>query len=159
MDQDYIPKLFEAFSQEDLTSTNQYGGSGLGMAITKNIVEMMGGEIKVESEKGLGSTFIVSVSLTRVPKESIPMPVKEELPAEALSLEGRHLLVVEDNDLNAEILIDLLEMEDISTEWAENGRIAVMQRPFPSLPSRPTPLKKTCSNAFRQAWMPICPSL
>lgn len=83
MDQEYIPQLFEAFSQEDLTSTNQYGGSGLGMSITKNIVEMMGGEIKVESEKGLGSTFIVTVSFARVPEEDIPVPVKEELTANA----------------------------------------------------------------------------
>ena len=63
MDKEYIPKIFEAFSQEDATTTNRYGGSGLGMAITKNFVEMMNGEIHVESEKGVGSTFTVTVSL------------------------------------------------------------------------------------------------
>ena len=63
MDPEFIPRIFEAFSQEDATSTNRYGGSGLGMAITKNFVEMMGGEIHVNSEKGVGSEFIVTVTL------------------------------------------------------------------------------------------------
>jgi len=62
MDQEFIPKIFEAFSQEDAT-TNRYGGSGLGMAITKNFVEMMNGDIQVESKKGVGSTFTVTVTL------------------------------------------------------------------------------------------------
>ncbi len=63
MDEEFIPKIFEAFSQEDATSTNRYGGSGLGMAITKNFVEMMGGDISVESKKGVGSTFTVEVKV------------------------------------------------------------------------------------------------
>ena len=63
MDKEYIPKLFDAFSQEDATTTNRYGGSGLGMAITKNLVEMMNGHIEVESEKGVGSVFTVTVGL------------------------------------------------------------------------------------------------
>ncbi len=63
MDKEYIPKIFEAFSQEDATTTNKYGGSGLGMAITGNLVEMMGGTIDVDSEKGVGSTFTVTVDL------------------------------------------------------------------------------------------------
>jgi len=63
MDEAFIPKLFEAFSQEDATTTNRYGGSGLGMSITKNFVEMMNGEIDVKSKKGVGSTFTVTVTL------------------------------------------------------------------------------------------------
>jgi len=63
MDAAFIPKLFEAFTQEDATTTNRYGGSGLGMAITKNYVEMMNGDIDVQSEKGVGSVFTVTVTL------------------------------------------------------------------------------------------------
>lgn len=63
MDEEYIPKIFDAFSQEDATTTNRYGGSGLGMAITKNFVEMMNGEIHVQSAKGVGSVFTVTVTL------------------------------------------------------------------------------------------------
>jgi signal transduction histidine kinase/CheY-like chemotaxis protein len=63
MDKEFIPKLFEAFSQEDARTTNRYGGSGLGMAITKSIIEMLNGNISVESEKGVGTTFTVDVTL------------------------------------------------------------------------------------------------
>ena len=63
MDKDYLPKVFDAFSQEDENKANKYGSTGLGMAITKNIVEMMNGNISVESEKGVGSTFTVNVTL------------------------------------------------------------------------------------------------
>lgn len=66
MDKEFIPKLFDAFSQEDSGNTSKYGGSGLGMAITKSFVDMMDGEIRVESEKGLGTIFTVTVTLGRV---------------------------------------------------------------------------------------------
>ncbi|MDE5798815.1 MAG: response regulator [Treponemataceae bacterium] len=63
MDKEFLPRIFDAFAQEDDTTTSKYGGSGLGMAITKNIVELMNGNITVESEKGKGSTFTVTVTL------------------------------------------------------------------------------------------------
>lgn len=68
MDKEYLPKIFEAFSQEDATNTSSYGGSGLGLAITKNIVGMMNGDITVDSEKGVGSTFTVEVTLRNTDK-------------------------------------------------------------------------------------------
>ncbi len=64
MSKEFIPKLFDAFSQEDSSRTNRYGSTGLGMAITRNIVELMGGTISVESEKNKGTTFTVTVTLT-----------------------------------------------------------------------------------------------
>ena len=124
MDAAFIPKLFEPFSQEDATTTNRYGGSGLGMAITKNMVDLMGGTIEVESEKGKGTTFTVCVPLQRALNvESAPdMPNQTE---PEVSISGLHVLIAEDMALNAEVLSDLLEMEDVTSEWAENGQRAV----------------------------------
>ena len=165
MEEQYIEKIFEAFSQEDMTSTNRYGGSGLGMAITKNFVEMMQGEIKVQSEKGVGSVFIVTVPLKKSAladagneKRAIAggerakaaagletdgaaafagentaartgggsAEILEDAGAAlAVSLAGKRILVAEDVALNAEILTDLLELEDILPEIAENGQTAL----------------------------------
>ena len=118
MDQEFLPKLFDAFSQEDTGNTTRYGGSGLGMAITKSIVGMMGGEIRVESQKGVGTTFMVSVTMGRVNEADIPKTDVEEEKTEQGSLEGLHVLIVEDQEMNAEVLADLLELEDMSSEWA-----------------------------------------
>ena len=94
MDKEYIPKIFEAFSQEDATATNKYGGSGLGMAITKNFVTMMNGEIDVQSEKGVGSVFTVTVKLKASDRK---------YQAENLQLpEGLHAVVVDDDEIACE---------------------------------------------------------
>ncbi len=95
------------------------------MAISKSIIEMMGGEISVESEKGVGSTLTVRVSLQRAAMEVRTVSAQEDETEEDFSIAGRHLLIAEDQPLNAEILIDLLEMEEVTTEWAENGQLAV----------------------------------
>lgn len=123
MDKEYLPKLFDAFSQEDAGNTSRFGGSGLGLSITKSFVEMMQGEILVESEKGVGTTFTVLVALGKVSEEEIPKSGAEESEAEAIDFSGLHLLIVEDQELNAEVLSDLLEMEEITSEWAQNGQL------------------------------------
>jgi CheY-like chemotaxis protein len=94
MDKEFIPKIFEAFSQEDAT-TNRYGGSGLGMAITKNFVEMMNGEIRVESEKGVGSTFTVTVTL-QASERTAHLEGGIRLP------EGLRAVVVDDDEIACE---------------------------------------------------------
>ena len=144
MDPEFLPKIFETFSQEDATNTNRYGGSGLGMAISKNIVEMMAGSIQVESEKGKGSAFTVNVTLgesgrTLDSEQEQPLPdgggksgaegngtgpASEEENAK-ISLAGKRVLMAEDVEQNAEILADLLELEDIESELAVNGAEAV----------------------------------
>ena len=127
MDKEFIPKLFEAFSQEDTAMTNRYGGSGLGMAITRNFVEMMGGGIHVESEKGVGSVFTVTVKLrpsARTASEegvSAAAETDENLPF----LAGKRILMAEDVEQNAEILEDLLELEEMVTEHAADGEKAL----------------------------------
>ncbi|WP_024857003.1 amino acid permease [Ruminococcus albus] len=125
MDKEYIPKIFERFSQEDATTTNKYGGSGLGMAITINYVEMMGGEIHVESEKGVGSVFIVTVKLGVCERKSEDITAEEVIGRRADILSGRRVLIAEDIEQNAEILADILELEGIESEHAKNGREAV----------------------------------
>ena len=95
MDPEYIPRLFEAFSQENTTTTNRYGGSGLGMAITKNYVEMMNGDIQVESRKGEGSVFTVTVTL-RVSGRSVSQDQGLHLPKELRTL------VVDDDGIACE---------------------------------------------------------
>ena len=123
MDEPFIPKLFQAFSQEDATTTNRYGGSGLGMALTKKMVDLMGGNIEVESEKGRGTAFRVNIPLRRAYHVEAQETQDESVPG--VSLAGIHVLIAEDMEINAEVLGDLLEMEEITSEWAENGRRAV----------------------------------
>ena len=127
MDEAFLPHLFEPFAQEDDTSTNRYGGSGLGMALTKNMVDLMGGMIVVKSKKRLGTTFIVDVPLQvahHVFRDETTADLAQQL-EEEVSLDGLHVLITEDVELNAEILTDLLEMEGITSEWAKNGKLAV----------------------------------
>ncbi len=129
MDEEFLTRLFDPFSQEDETTTNRYGGSGLGMAITKRMVDMMGGEIRVESEKGVGSTFTVTVPLRETEAEgemAAPAAAAEEEKTDrGADVAGLHVLIVEDQEMNAEVLTDLLELVEISSEWAKNGKLAV----------------------------------
>ena len=128
MDPEFIPKLFEPFSQEDATTTNRYGGSGLGMAITKNMVDLMGGTISVSSEKGHGTTFTVEIPLQRTdntPEDEAPKTGAPEQLLPEFSAAGLHMLIAEDMEINAEVLADLLDLEDMTSEWAENGKRAV----------------------------------
>ena len=109
MDEEYIPKLFDAFSQEDVTATNKYGGSGLGMAITKNFIEMMNGTIEVSSKKGVGTTFTVTVKL----KTSEHMYKSESgvrLP------EGLRAVVVDDDEVVSEYMQIMLDGIGVSPD-------------------------------------------
>ena len=125
MDEAFIPKLFEAFSQEDTDNTTRYGGSGLGMAITKSFVDMMGGQIHVESEKGRGTTFTLTVALGVSREADATEPAALDARDAEASLAGLRVLIAEDQEINAEVLSDLLSLEGVDSEWAENGKRAV----------------------------------
>ena len=116
MSEEFLPKIFDSFTQEDSTATNKYGSSGLGLAIAKNIVEMMNGNIEVESEKGTGTTFRVTVTLMDAEKTKVP---KELIPDEMC------VLVIDDDPVACENAKLVLEKVGIYTEIALSGEEGV----------------------------------
>ena len=122
MSQVFLPRLFDTFSQEDSSSTNRFGSTGLGMAITKSFVELMNGTISVESEKQKGTTFTVTVTLTDSDHKSAE---DAKLVRATADLKNRRILLAEDVTVNAEIMMMVLSMREIHADHAENGRIAV----------------------------------
>ena len=121
MSPEFLKRVFEDFSQEDATSTNRYGGSGLGLAAAQRKVRLMGGSISATSRKNEGSSFMVTIPLL------LAHLVKElsEKPGALDSLKNCRILVVEDIQENAEIVMDLLELEEAVTEHAPNGLVAL----------------------------------
>ena len=123
MSQEFLEQLFEPFAQETETARSEYGGTGLGMSITKNLVDKMGGTITVESTKGEGSTFDVVIPFEIDRSNPVSKPAtKEAAPA---SINGLRILLAEDNELNMEIARFLLEGEGATITAASNGRQAV----------------------------------
>ncbi len=137
IDADFLPRILEPFAQEDASYTNRFGGSGMGLTIANGIVTRMGGRIEVESRKGEGSTFTVVLPMTPTGPGKKACTGNCECcsgcggcggdsdAARSANLAGRRVLVVDDMAENAEIVCDLLELEDARTETAENGLIAV----------------------------------
>lgn len=122
-------KLFIRFSQVDASDTRKYGGSGLGLVITKQIVELMGGNITVQSKEGLGSTFIVEVPLKLIkPAEDNADDKNEKENPATFSISGHtraRILVAEDEPVNQQVIGKLLGMAGYSYDIAENGEKAV----------------------------------
>jgi len=115
-------KLFNSFEQADGTIARKYGGTGLGLAISKNIVELMGGGIRVESEPGKGSSFIFTVKLKKT--DSSYIKPRDRIKDETSDFSDYYILLVEDVEINREIVASILEETKINLDFAENGEEA-----------------------------------
>ena len=120
-------KLFQSFSQADSSITRKYGGSGLGLSISKQLVELMGGTISLNSEIKIGSEFIIQIPLSKGDASSLSDSNSslQQLRERVSLLKGKKILLVEDNDMNREILHSLLEISELEIADAYDGSMAV----------------------------------
>ena len=118
MSKEYLPRLFDTFSQEDSSTTTKYGSTGLGMAITKSIVELMNGHIEVESEKGVGTSFVVTVTLSDSGRTDLQG--EEEVPPDEMTV-----LIVDDDPIACRHAQLVLEKAGIASDLASSGKQAV----------------------------------
>lgn len=121
MSREFQKVIFEPFAQENAGSRSKYSGTGLGMPITKSLVEKMGGTIQFESEEGVGTTFVIRIPF-KIDTETDRMEKEEKA---AISLQGLHILLVEDNELNMEIAEFIVTNEGATVTKAKNGKEAV----------------------------------
>lgn len=124
MSEEFQKHIFESFSRERSSTISGVEGSGLGMGIVKKLVDMMSGTIKVRSKLGEGSTFTVRIPC-RIAEKEEALPKRADEQIEKENLTGKRILLAEDNDLNAEIAIELLSEEGLKIERAENGVLCV----------------------------------
>ena len=124
MSREYVGKIFEEFSQEDSGARTYYKGTGLGMSITKRYVELMGGSISVKSEKGVGTTVDVVIPMETVPSGKV-QELEKNVPVLQPDLAGGRVLLVEDNEMNAEIAQIQLEEYGMKVTSVANGKEAV----------------------------------
>ena len=121
MSQEYLDKIFESFSRERTTTTSKINGTGLGMAIVKKYVDLLGGTIDVKSVLGKGSTFIVTLKYKIADENYYLNKQEDNFEIDNKTLVGKHILLAEDNDLNAEIAITILERAGLQVDRVENG--------------------------------------
>ena len=119
MSQEFLDHIFDPFAQEKNDARSVYQGTGLGMTIVKGLIEQMHGNIEVTSEVGIGTTFVVEIPFEIAPSPE-EFPVKEAAPSG--DIHGLKLLLAEDNELNAEILMELLKIEGAECTICENGK-------------------------------------
>ena len=127
MSTEFVKKIFSPFERERTSTVSRTQGTGLGMAITKNIVDMMGGTIDVQTEQGKGTEFIVCLPFRIQSEKHHTEKIAEDtiLPAAGSDFRGKRILLVEDNELNSEIAVELLNAYGFVVDTAENGAEAV----------------------------------
>ena len=121
MSEDFLPTLFDSFSREYNTTIGKVSGTGLGMAIVKNLVDMMDGEICVKSKLGEGTCFTLTFEHRIADADSIEWNQELDVLDEKSILEGKRVLLAEDNDLNAEIAMAILEQSGLVLDRVEDG--------------------------------------
>ena len=121
MSQDYLPHIFEEFSREHTSTETRVAGTGLGLSIVKSLVDRMGGTIEVESEEGKGTRFIMKFSFPVSLENQVREKEKQNIPDITEKLEGKRILLAEDNELNAEIAETVLEETGIKVKHVEDG--------------------------------------
>ena len=123
MDMVYLAKVFEAFSQEDSSITRKFGGSGLGLSIARSIIQIMGGTIQIESEKGKGTRVDIRIPM-KISNEKTKQDIVEMTDIQK-SLKGLRVLAVEDNELNRMVLQVILKKCEVVVSIAHNGQEAI----------------------------------
>lgn len=123
MSPEYMSRLFDKFTQEDESITRKYGGTGLGMSIIRQLVELMHGEILVQSEQGKGTKVLISIPFTKGSVEKLP--TKEQAQINTDILKGKKILLVEDNEMNRLVAKAVLEPYEVIIDEAENGLLAL----------------------------------
>jgi two-component system sensor histidine kinase/response regulator len=119
-----MEKLFQPFTQADASTTRKYGGTGLGLMISKSLIEMMGGKIWLESQSGQGSTFYFTLIFGKA-ASNVTLEETREHAEQFSSIQGVEILLVEDNQINQEVAVDLLESEGLNLTVAAHGQIAL----------------------------------
>lgn len=125
MSEEFQKKLFEPFTQEEQNESGRIQGTGLGLAIVKRMINLMGGTIQVKSTLGEGSTFIITLDFDTVAPGTQPVKIEAEDGEESFNMEGRRILLCEDNQLNQEIAKMLLTQKGIEVDIADNGKVGV----------------------------------
>lgn len=125
MNPEFVNRIFRPFEQENAEISKKYGGTGLGMAISDQIIRLMGGEIVVDSMPGRGSDFIVYLHLPSTDTLEQTVEVEEASYVDDYTYKGKRILLAEDNEINAEIAVEILKESGAEVEVAENGQRAV----------------------------------
>ena len=127
MSRDKLDSIFQPFSQADSSTTRKFGGTGLGLTISSQLIENMGGKIKVESEPGIGSTFYFRLSFPLLGEEELSETPEGVLQQPFKQLQNTRVLLVEDNEINRELATEVLERHRLLVDTANDGKEALVK--------------------------------